>query len=379
MSIQRLLSITRKEFIQIKRDKPSLVMALVVPVVMLLLFGYAVNTDVENSALVVLDLAATQQSRELAASFDNSNYFQLTGYVTEYRELKYLIDDGKAKCGLIIPADYGILLKRGEKAAVQLIIDGSDPTVARTLLTTGNLLIKERGLRHISYVNGSTSSSFSDGKSPGIELSDRVWYNPNMESEKFNIPGLMGLIMQNITVMLTAFAMVRERERGTMEQLIVTPIRPLELIIGKLIPYIIIGAFDFILVLVLGIYWFGVPIEGSLILLLELAAIFLVCALAVGMLISTVSKTQLQAMQMTLVFVLPSVLLSGFIFPRETMPKLIQFLGALVPLTYFLEILRGIVLKGVGMEHLQSEVVMLSIFALVVVVLASLKFKKRLD
>ncbi|MBZ4686727.1 MAG: hypothetical protein JG764_360 [Clostridiales bacterium] len=379
MSLKRLLSITRKEFVQIKRDKPSLVMALVVPVVMLLLFGYAVNTDVENSAMVVLDMAANQQSRELVDSFNNSNYFQVTDYVTEYRQLKYLIDDGKAKCGLIIPSDYAALLKRGGKPAVQLIIDGSDPTVARTLVSTGNLIVKHKGLQHALQVYGGLGLSFSDKNSPGIELSSRVWYNPNMESEKFNIPGLMGLIMQNITIMLTAFAMVRERERGTMEQLIVTPVRPLELIIGKLIPYVIIGSFDFLLVLTLGVYWFGVPIQGDLILLLQLAAIFLICALAIGMLISTVSKTQLQAMQMTVVFILPSVLLSGFIFPRETMPKVIQLLGTLVPLTYFLEILRGIVLKGIGMQHLKSEVIILSVFTVAVVALASLRFKKRLD
>jgi ABC-2 type transport system permease protein len=374
MNLKRLLSITKKEFIQIRRDKPSLIMALVIPVVMLLLFGYAVNTDVEDSATAVLDLSSNQHSRELVAAFDNSNYFDIKYYVTDIDELKSAVDSGKAKAGLIIPADYEKLLKRGSQPTVQLVIDGSDPTVARTLLSTGNLTVQNLSFKTISENNNMITL-----QNKGIKLSGRVWYNPNMESEKFNIPGLIGLIMQNITIMLTAFAMVRERERGTMEQLIVTPIKPLELIIGKLIPYVIIGSFDFILILILGVYWFGVPVNGDIVLLFELAAIFLICALAIGMLISTVSKTQLQAMQMTMLFILPSVLLSGFVFPRETMPLLIKFFGSLVPLTYFLTILRGIVLKGVGLEHLGYEIFILSIFTLAVVVLASFKFRKKLD
>jgi ABC-2 type transport system permease protein len=329
---------------------------------------------VEDSATAVLDLSSNQHSRELVAAFDNSNYFDIKYYATDIDELKSAVDSGKAKAGLIIPADYEKLLKRGSQPTVQLVIDGSDPTVARTLLSTGNLTVQNLSFKTISENNNMITL-----QNKGIKLSGRVWYNPNMESEKFNIPGLIGLIMQNITIMLTAFAMVRERERGTMEQLIVTPIKPLELIIGKLIPYVIIGSFDFILILILGVYWFGVPVNGDIVLLFELAAIFLICALAIGMLISTVSKTQLQAMQMTMLFILPSVLLSGFVFPRETMPLLIKFFGSLVPLTYFLTILRGIVLKGVGLEHLGYEIFILSIFTLAVVVLASFKFRKKLD
>jgi len=376
MNGRRLLSITLKEFIHIRRDRPSLMMALIVPVVMLLLFGYAVNTDVEDSPMVVLDMASTQESRELAASFNNSGYFKVEEYVTEYEQLKRLIDSGVMKAGLIIPSDYSTLLKRGESPAVQLIIDGSDPTVARTLLTTGNLIVRHKGMNFAAKYGADISAL---PKMPGIHLSTRVWYNPNMESDMFNIPGLMGLIMQNVTVMLTAFAMVRERERGTLEQLIVTPVKPLELIIGKLIPYVIIGSLNFLMVLVMGVYWFGVAVRGEISLLLELAGIFLVCALAIGMMISTVAKTQLQAMQMTVMFILPSVLLSGFVFPRESMPDVIRFLGSLIPLTYFLKILRGIILKGVGFELLQSEVLALGIFTVAVVALASLRFKKRLD
>lgn len=352
-----------------------MMMALVVPVLMLLLFGYAVNTDVENSPLIVLDLDLTQESRELAASFNNSNYFKIKDYVTEYRKLKVMIDKGEGKAGLIIPSDYSESLKRGNSPQVQLIIDGSDPTVARTLVTTGNLIARHKSLGFL----GKSGGGILPGDFPGIELSTRVWYNPNMESDKFNIPGLMGLIMQNITIMLTAFAMVREREKGTLEQLIVTPIRPLELIIGKLIPYIIIGSLDFLMVLVLGVFWFGVPIKGNVLLLLELAGLFLVCALAIGMLISTVSKTQLQAMQMTVAFILPSVLLSGFVFPRDTMPQAVKLLGSLVPLTYFLKIIRGIVLKGIGLRLLYQEVISLVIFTVLVVIAASARFRKRLD
>jgi ABC-2 type transport system permease protein len=214
---------------------------------------------------------------------------------------------------------------------------------------------------------------------PGIDFRPQVWFNPELDSIKFNIPGLIGLIMQNITVMLTAFALVRERERGTMEQLIVTPIRPGELIIGKLIPYVIIAFFDVMLVITAGVYWFNVPVKGSMLSLMILSLVFLLVALGLGLLISTSAKTQLQAMQMTVLLILPSVILSGFIFPREAMPLPIRILGSFIPLTYFLEILRGVILKGIGLEYLWRNLVILLIFGIATLTIASVRFKKNLD
>ncbi len=258
-----------------------------------------------------------------------------------------------------------------------MIIDGSDPTVARTVFNSAQLIaqIKSTELRLASIEKAGMVKKIPGG----IDLRPRVWYNPEMTSVKFNIPALIGLVLQNITIILTAFALVREREKGTLEQLMVTPVKARELIIGKLIPYIIIAFFDVAIVLAMGVFWFGVEIAGSLSLLLGLSAIFLLSALGLGMFISTVAKTQLQAMQATLLILLPSVLLSGFMFPREAMPKLIWLLGYLMPLTYFLKILRGIILKGLGFMQLWSDILPLIIFGIGIIALSSLRFRKRLD
>ncbi|SHK14665.1 ABC-type multidrug transport system, permease component [Paramaledivibacter caminithermalis DSM 15212] len=220
-------------------------------------------------------------------------------------------------------------------------------------------------------VNSSTIGS--------VDMRTKVWFNPNLESTKFTIPALIGLIMQNITVMLTAFTLVREKEKGTIEQLIVTPIKSVELIIGKMIPYILIGSVDFLIALFFGTYWFNVAIQGNILLLIILGLGFVICALAVGMLISSIAKNQLQAMQMSLLFVLPSVLLSGFVFPREAMPFLIKHGGNIIPLTYFINILRGIILKGISIKYLWKDIYILLIFGIILLIIASIRFKKRLD
>jgi len=374
---RRLASIIVKEFIHIKRDRPSLIIAVLMPIFLLLLFGYAVNTDVENVTSVVLDHSKSQQSRELVANFANSGYFNFMYYVNNRAAIHDLFAQGEAKAALVIPPDYAQQLHRNETPQVLLLIDGSDPTVARTILSAGQLIGRVASLE--------VTQKFVSGKGikvedlPGIDVRSRIWYNPNLESIRFNLPGLIGLILQNITVMLTAFALVRERERGTIEQLVVTPIKPAELIIGKLVPYIIIGFCDFLLVLVVGTYWFRVPIAGSVPLLIGLASIFLVCALAVGIFFSTVARTQLQAMQMALVFIMPSFLLSGFVFPRETMPLVIQWVGAIVPLTYFLKILRALILKGAEFRHLTGDITALTVFTILVIAMATARFRKHLD
>ncbi|HHY67808.1 MAG TPA: ABC transporter permease, partial [Alicyclobacillus sp.] len=340
----RLMAIVRKEFLQIRRDPASLAIALAMPLLMLLLFGYAVNTDVDHLSMGVWDQAKTAQSRELVQNLTNTGYFDERYQVEGYGELQGLMDSGQIKVGLVIPRDYSKALDTRQPVDVQVLVDGTDPNAARTALANAQLILQNRAMEE---QQAQLSAEGLGNVQIPIQVQARVLYNPNMKSLLFNIPALIGLIMQNVTAILTAFAIVRERERGTMEQLIVTPVRPSELIVGKLTPYVLIGMFSFVLVLAAGTAWFGVPVKGSVGLLLILSLLFLVTALAIGILISTVAKTQLQAMQMAFAFILPSVLLSGFIFPRETMPLVIQWIGAVIPLTYFLEILRGIFLKGI--------------------------------
>jgi ABC-2 type transport system permease protein len=371
------MAILRKEFIQIKRDRPSLIMAIAMPVVMLLLFGYAVNTDVDHLPTVVWDQSQSQDSRELIEAFRNTIYINPALYVQGYQQVEETLDSGQARVAIIIPSDYGKQVQGGGTASIQVLVDGSDPTVARAALAAVQTLGLNKALQF--QTERLLNKGISNLSALPINIETRVWYNPDMKSSVFNIPALIGLILQNIIAMLTAFSMVREKERGTMEQLVVTPIHSLELLLGKLLPFVLIGFISLSFILAVGIFWFGVPPKGSLLLLVMLALLFMFTILAIGLLISTVSGTQLQAMQMTFILILPSILLSGFIFPRETMPKLLQVLGSLMPLTYFLEIVRGIFLKGNGIEFLWQDTLALCVFAVILLALAALKFKKNLD
>lgn len=370
MSLKRFFSIIKKEFIQIKRDKASFGIALVMPVMMMLLFGYAVSTELDNISMVVLDESRSTESRDLTASFKNTEYFNVLGYVNSLNEIYEDIDTGKAHAAVIIPSDFA------KEKNVQLIIDGSDPTTARTALSSGVLTSENYGIKEVNKIKEKISGTINNA---GVNVSTRVLYNPSMRSQNFTVPGLIGLIMQNITIILTAFALVREKERGTIEQLMVSPLKPFEIIIGKLIPYIIIGFFDFLYSLLFGLYYFNVPMAGSMPLLIFLGSGFVICALAIGILISVLSKTQLQAMQMSVLIILPSVLLSGFMFPREAMPKIIQLLGYALPLTYFLNILRDIILKGLDISYLMRDLVPLFTLGLILLILSILSFRRKLD
>ncbi|USG66664.1 ABC transporter permease [Brevibacillus ruminantium] len=375
-SLARYWSVVKKEIIQIKRDRPSLAIALAMPLMMLFLFGYAVNTDVNDIKTVVWNQSPSAYSRELVSQLENTHIFQVVAHAGSYSQLEAMLDEGSARVALVIPPDYTRKRDRGEKADVQMLIDGSDPNIARTAASNAQIIIQNNGM---TILEERMQKQGFGQLEPVVELQPRVLFNPNMESIVFNIPGLIGLIMQNVTMILTAFSLVREKERGTMEQLIVTPIRPLELLLGKITPYVIIGFFSFCLVLMLGTSWFGVPVKGSVMLLVTLSVLFLLTTLTLGIFISTVARTQLQAMQMAFAFILPSVLLSGFMFPRETMPVVIQWLGGIVPLTYFLEILRGIFLKGVGLEALWKDTMGMVIFFLLIISVAIIRFRKRIE
>jgi ABC-2 type transport system permease protein len=370
MSFKRFFSIIKKEFIQIKRDKASFGIALVMPIMMMLLFGYAVSTELDNISMIVLDESRSTDSRQLIDSFKNTGYFNVKGSVNNLAEIYKEIDTGKAHAAVIIPADFT------KDKSIQLIIDGSDPTTARTALSSGVLTSENYGINAINKVKEKMNQGNSTSS---INISTRVLYNPSMRSQNFTVPGLIGLIMQNITIILTAFALVREKERGTIEQLLVSPLKPFEIIIGKLIPYIIIGFFDFLYALFFGLYYFKVPIAGSLPLLIFLGSGFVICALAIGILISTISKTQLQAMQLSVLIILPSVLLSGFMFPRESMPKAVQLLGYALPLTYFLNILRDIILKGLDISYLYKDLIPLFLLGFILLILSIVSFRRKLD
>lgn len=376
-NFRRFMAIMKKEFLQISVDKISLRMPIFMTIGMMLLFGYAVNTDVDRISTVVFDQSKTQESREFIDQFRSTGYFVFDYDVNSLDDLNTLIDKGKAKAGLIIPSDYAVTLKKNKSPQPQLVIDGTDPTVARTALNSGVLISNTYSINQrqkFMEIKG-----FADMKSPGIDLNTRVRYNPNMSSNVFSIPGLVGLILQNITIMLTAFAMVREKERGTIEQLIVTPVKSNELILGKLIPYIALGYASFLLALAFCRFWFKVEIQGNIYLLLGLGMLFVLCSLSIGMLISIFAKNQLQAMQFTIVIILPSVLISGFMFPVEAMPNWIKAISMMFPLSYFLRIDRSIILKGVGIEYIWQDSIALVIFLVVIFMIAVKKFKKNLD
>ncbi|MBC2721455.1 ABC transporter permease [Desulfosporosinus sp.] len=374
----RFLAVLKKEFLHIRRDRASLIMAMVMPIGMLLLFGYAVNTDVDHLPTVIWDQSQTTDSRDFSASIRNTQYLDPDEYVQGYHQIESYLDSGKARVAVIIPPNFGKELQRDNgQGNVQVLVDGSDPTIARAAMSAVQML----GLNKSLEIQGVrlAARGAALGTNMPLNIETRVWYNPDMKSMVFNIPALIGLILQNVIAMLTSFSIVREKERGTMEQVVVTPIRSLELLMGKLLPFVFIGFVSLTLILATAIFWFGVMPAGSIPLLVILSTIFLFTILAIGLLISSVAKTQLQAMQMTFILILPSILLSGFIFPRETMPTFLKIIGGLFPLTYFLEIVRGIFLKGVGMEYLWQDTLILCAFAIVLVGIAAKKFKKNLD
>jgi ABC-2 type transport system permease protein len=372
--IVRVLSIMRKEFLHIIRDPRTLAVMFMIPVVQLILMGYAATTDVKHLRTAVWDQDRTAGSRELMEAYRASGYFDITQIIESNEELARAMDSGKVRAGLIIPAGYEESLARGEKVRVGFVVDGSDPSVANTALAAAQGVGQARSVQIVTQALGGKAETV-----PGIEVHPRVWYNPSMESSNFMVPGLIGVILTMLTMLLTAMAIVREREQGTIEQLIVTPIRPLELIVGKVGPYVLIAFWDLLEILFIGVWWFGVPVHGSVPLLLALSCVFLATSLGLGILISTVSKTQQEAMLLTFLLLLPSIFLSGYFFPIDAMPPFLQLVSKAVPLTYVLVIVRSIVLKGVGFEILSGEVAALAIFGAVVVVLAAARFKKRLE
>lgn len=376
MSFKRFFAIIKKEIIHIKRDKPSLMMGFVAPIIMVLLFGYAVNTDIDHIKTAVLDMDKTEMSRNAVEAFKNSNYFDVVAYVSNMQELQKEIDSNGAKTGIVIKSGFNEGINRNERPELLLVVDGSDPSIARTAYSSG--IFTAQAFSSNIKVERLLKSGTKILQEP-IEIKSMVLYNPQLKSANFTIPGLIGLIMQNITVMLIAFALVREKEKGTIEQLIVTPVKPFEMIFGKLIPYTFIGFIDLLIATFFGTWWFKVPIQGSIPLLIILGLGFVICSLAMGILISTVAQNQLQAMQMSILIILPSVLLSGFMFPREAMPLFVRLLGNVFPITYFLVILRGIISKGASLNLMLNDVLILFAEGTILFILSIIRFRKKLD
>ena len=377
MSLTRLASLVRKEFIQIARDPRTLYIVIAIPVVQMFLLGYTATTDVRNVPLAVLDQSRSPASRSLLDAYRAADYFRLAFDVDSEDELRRLIDDGEARAGLVIPPDFSERLLAGETARLAFVLDGSDPNVASTSLAASQLIGQ-------SYSTGITFDrierrGLGSAVQPALEVRPQVWYNPDLVSAYFMVPALIGMILQLITSMLTATAIVRERERGTIEQLIVTPIRSSELIVGKITPYVLIAFLDTIEVLVVGTLWFKVPIRGSLGLLLGLSGIFLVSSLGIGLVISTIARSQQEAMMITWFTLLPTVFLSGFFFPLAAMPAALQAVSLVIPLRYYLIIIRSVLLKGVGVSSLGPEIAALALFGIVTMAVAALRFRKRLD
>ncbi len=377
MKLMRTWAMARKEFIHIFRDPRSLGMGIAIPMIMLILFGYALTLDVDKVPLVIWDQNRSQVSREFISRFVGSRYFSLQGFVDKYGEVEEAIDSRRALVSLIIPPDFSCRLVSGRSSPVQLIVDGSDSNTATIAMgyAEGIALAysQDMALKEIRRRGGEKVIN-------PIDFQPRVWFNADLESKNYIIPGLIAVIMMVIAALLTSLTVAREWEQGTMEQLISTPVKPQELILGKLFPYFVIGLFDVLLAVLMGEFLFHVPLRGNPALIFGQAAVFLIGTLSLGLLISIVTKSQLLASQLAMVATfLPAFLLSGFAYPIRSMPEVLQWITYLVPAKYFVTLLKGIYLKGVGPRVLAVEGLFLGFFALLMFILANKKFKKKLD
>ncbi len=374
----RLKQMLIKEFIQVFRDKRTRFLLFGPPIVQMLIFGYAATYDIHHVATVVLDLDQSQESRDLVSRFTSSPYFDVQRQLTDSRQIRDLIDQGQATVGLEIDAGFAQKLRKGQTAPLQVIVDATNSNTA--LIASGYIsqialgFAEDNGKDHINRIAPQLAEAI-----PSVQLEQRPWYNPELSSRWFFIPGIVGSLTLVLVITLTAFAVVREREIGTLEQIMVTPIRPAEFILGKTLPFFLIGLFDVSLIAVVGTFWFQVPFRGHILVLLLGSVLFLLCMLGAGLLISTVSSTQQQAMVTSFFFIMPAVSFSGFGFPISTMPQWMQYLSYLIPLRYFLIVLRGTYLKGVGMEILWPQMAAMAGLGFSLLTIAILRFHKALD
>jgi ABC-2 type transport system permease protein len=380
----RLKSMLIKEFIQAFRNPRMRFILLLPPMVQLVIFGYAANMDIRNISLGVYDLDNTPESREMIKQFASSGYFRIVEWPKSPLEIRRRIDEGKISAALQINGEFARQLRTRQGTTVQMIVDGTDSNIASVVLAYAQRIVAEHSRQILVQRIFSLPNIPDEMKRPfflkgGIDLQSRAFFNPNLESRNFYVPGIMAFLIMLVTLLLTCMAIVREREIGTMEQLIVSPIRPFELILGKTIPFALIGYIDVLIVTFVGVFWFEIPIRGSILLLLAATTIYLLSSLGIGLFISTISHTQQQAMMTMLFFFVPAILLSGFVFPIANMPPLVQYLTYADPLRYFLIIIRGIFLKGSGFDILWPQMVALAILGGIVFTFSSLRFRKRME
>lgn len=375
MNGRRIAAVTRKELLHIVRDPRSLGMALAVPLVMLLLFGVALTLDVDRIPTLVYDADRSPQSRELIARFDGSRFFDITGYTVLYEEIERRVDAGEVLMGLVIPPDYSRELLAGRRARVQILLDGSDSNTASIALGYANALL---GAYELDIRAEAQRRRLGRVVKPPAEARLRVWYNTELKSKNYIVPGLIAVILMIIAALLTSLTIAREWETGTMEQLLSTPLRPAEIVLGKMLAYFGVGAADTLTAILAGVFLFGVPFRGSLLLLGASCGVFLAGALFWGILISAVARSQLLAYQMGMITsFLPAFLLSGFVFAIETMPRPIQVITHIVPARYFITLLRGTFLKGVGLEVLAPELAFLLAYGALVFLVATRKMRQK--
>jgi ABC-2 type transport system permease protein len=374
----RILTIANKEFIHIRRDPRTLTIIIFIPIFMLMLFGYALTLDVNHISTAIVDLDRSSMSRDFVSKFGNSKYFDLDYYRDSVNDLKGLIDSGKVSMGIVIPPDFSRKISSGRQADVQMIIDGSNSNTAAITQAYANMIGAQYGLSKmtdkVARLNLPATSNLEI-----VKYDPRFWYNPDLKSINFLIPGQICIILMMLSTLLTSLSIVGEKESGTIESLVVSPIRTRELVLGKIIPYIILDFFDIALVIGLGSVWFGVPIKGNLFLLFALSFLFLISALGIGLLVSTVARNAQEAYMMSLFStMLPTIMLSGYVFPISSMPVVLQVISNFIPAKYFLIIIRGIFLKGVGLSYLWPSSLALLAFGVVMILLSISRFRKRL-
>ena len=359
----------RKEFIQMRRDRMTLAMLIGIPTIQLALFGYAIQTEVRHLPTVVLDESHSPESRRLVQAMLNTGNFDLTGTVADRDELARVIGSGHARAGIVIPPDFERDLKRGHPAQAQVVIDAADPLASSAAISGAGLAAAQR----------SQAIAAERGFAPPIEVRVRPWYNPSARSAVYIVPGIIGVLLSMTMIVIASIAIVRERERGTLEQLVVTPIGKTSLMLGKIIPFLLVGYVQITVILLLGRLLFDVPVRGNVADLYLVALPFIVASLAIGLFVSTLVRTQAQAMQLGFLFLLPNILLSGFMFPREAMPAPAQWIGAALPLTYFLRVLRGVLLRGTGFQAFAPEALILVGFSVALIGLSVLRFHKTVE
>jgi ABC-2 type transport system permease protein len=376
MSFTRFLAVARKEVVQILRDSRSLIIVVMMPVILVLLFGYGVNLDLKGLPVYVYDRDGSQQSQDLLKRFQASAYFDVVKLVNDYPALARSLDDGHAKMGIVVPWDFSQRLRDGRPTQVQALVDGTDDNTANVLIGYAQALVQGYSSEiQLDWLRkrGRVSQPSS------ISVETRTWYNEDLESSAFIVPGVLALVMSVIGAFLTSLTIAREWERGTMEQLISTPVTPAEIMLGKLVPYFIIGMFDVIVCALLAIYWFQVPFRGSFVTLLVSSAMFMVVVLSLGFFISVIAKSQLAASQIALLITfLPAFLLSGFLYAIEQMPIVLQWITRILPARYYVSVLKKIFLKGTPTALLATDLVPLAVFTILLGVLATRSFHKKL-